>query len=472
MSSSQVVEVVKARRLHRNNRTSNMNTVMIMTVLSLSLLALQMSSMSSLSSLSFFVEARRPPSRGSVSANRNRNSATSSTGGRVNKSSSGKRSNNRKRAPLANNNDEDDDDQDSSMSFGFLDEYDDNDKDGNNIMENDHGYDDFEEEEEEEEENGYDDYDMEDEEEETFSSRKSSARTTTTNANARKSRGAGGAPVGGRPQGTSRRSRPNSSSTPRSRSGGRSSSSRQGGRPRRPNGNVVPYNRQSGRSTRYQPPPPSAFVRGLTALRESIPDPSSLKDTAINSLSAAKETTSKLTSNIYREVKGLTSSELEQVMLKATAPNDIPVKGKHVERLVGVTYQISGRYDIYDAVLRKLWSKMVEKDWRTTVKALYILHRFSADGAPDHQAALKARLRELRRTRDPKRGKEKYFNSKQMLSGDASVSIIRCIHIYIYIYRYIYETNIYLTHTFPLCFFTNQLMNNNYSCIIACNCSL
>ena len=94
-----------------------------------------------------------------------------------------------------------------------------------------------------------------------------------------------------------------------------------------------------------------------------------------------------------------------------------------MERLVGVTYQISGRYDIYDAVLRKLWSKMVEKDWRTTTKALYILHRFSADGAPDHQAALKARLRELRRTRDPKRGKEKYFNSKQLLAGDSNVSV-------------------------------------------------
>lgn len=106
-------------------------------------------------------------------------------------------------------------------------------------------------------------------------------------------------------------------------------------------------------------------------------------------------------------------------MLKATQPNDTPVKGKHVERLVGVTYQISGRYDIYDSVLRKLWSKMVEKDWRTTVKALYILHRFSADGAPDHQAALKARLRELRRTRDPKR-KEKFFNSKQLLAGDST----------------------------------------------------
>ena len=175
-------------------------------------------------------------------------------------------------------------------------------------------------------------------------------------------------------------------------------------------GRVIPYVNQ----------PPGAFTRGLTALREAIPDPGAVRDAALSSISAARETSSKLTANLYREVKGLTSSELEQVMLKATRPDDSPVKGKHVERLVGVTYQISGRYDIYDAVLRKLWGKMAERDWRTTIKALYILHRFSADGAPEHQPALKARLRELRRTRDPKR-KDKYFNSKQLLAGDSTV---------------------------------------------------
>jgi len=183
--------------------------------------------------------------------------------------------------------------------------------------------------------------------------------------------------------------------------GGRSSAGRRA---------VVPYtNQQVG-----------AFTRGLTALREALPDPGAVRDAALSSITAARETSSKLTANIYRDIKGLTSSELEQVMLKATRPDDSPVKGKHVERLVGVTYQISGRYDIYDAVLRKLWGKMAERDWRTTMKALYILHRFAADGAPEHQPALKARLRELRRTRDPKR-KDKYFNSKQMLAGDSTV---------------------------------------------------
>jgi len=174
-------------------------------------------------------------------------------------------------------------------------------------------------------------------------------------------------------------------------------------------GHVVPYTKH-----RKQAPQPGTLSKGITFLRDSLPSPTNLKDTTLSAISSAKETTSKFSKDIYREVKGLTSSELEQVMLKATKPDDSPIKSKHVERLVGVTYQISGRYDIYDAVLRKLWNKMAEPDWRSKLKALYILHRFSADGSPDHQAALKARLRELRRTKDPKR-KGNYFNSKILL---------------------------------------------------------
>ncbi|GMH52017.1 hypothetical protein TrRE_jg5557 [Triparma retinervis] len=112
------------------------------------------------------------------------------------------------------------------------------------------------------------------------------------------------------------------------------------------------------------------------------------------------------------------SSGSQVVLLKATRPDDTGVKPKHVERLVGVTYQISGQYDLYDPILRKLWAKMAELDYRTNLKALYVLHRFSSDGSPDHAPALKARLRELRRTRDQKR-KEKYFNSRMLLATSA-----------------------------------------------------
>jgi hypothetical protein len=138
-------------------------------------------------------------------------------------------------------------------------------------------------------------------------------------------------------------------------------------------------------------PQPSAFTRALVGIKSSIPDPSAVKDVALKSMSVARETTSGLSTNLYREIKGLASSELEQVMLKATRPDDTPVKGKHAERLVQVTYQVSAKYDIYDGVLRKLWNRMTEKDWRTTIKALYILHKFSADGSPEHAGSLKVR---------------------------------------------------------------------------------
>ena len=184
-----------------------------------------------------------------------------------------------------------------------------------------------------------------------------------------------------------------------------------------------------GGPRRRGPPQPSAFTRGLSAIRDSMPDPNTVKDTMLSATKAAQEKTSALSSNLYREVKGLTSSELEQVMLKATRPDETPVKTKHVERLVGVTYQISGKYDIYDAVLRKLWNKMAERDIRTKLKSVYVLHRFSVDGGPEHQEALKQRLRALRKTKDPKRSgggsrgaSTRYFDSKVLIGPDNDVS--------------------------------------------------
>jgi len=191
---------------------------------------------------------------------------------------------------------------------------------------------------------------------------------------------------------------------------------------------MVPY----ARNHRALAQQPSAFTRGFSAIRESIPDAATIKESAMHSIASAKETTTKLSANIYREVKGHVSSELEQVILKATRPDDSPAKGKHVERLVGITYGVPGRHDIYEATLKKLWNRMAENDWRTTLKALYILHRYSAHGAPGHQAALKARLREFRRTRDPKR-KGKYFATKVLLAGNSPPN---CDHYRAFLLRY------------------------------------
>lgn len=261
---------------------------------------------------------------------------------------------------------------------------------------------------EEEEDYDEDETDVESEEEEDYRPKRKSSGSRSRRSSPKKSNSRRSSRYDDDEEDDYRPSRPSSNRRrqPGRGRGGPARGRRPGGRGNR----VVPYTNQRQ---------PSTFTRGLNALRSSMPDPGSVKEAAMKSLSVARETTSGLSANLYREVKGLTSSELEQVMLKATRPDDTPVKGKHAERLVGVTYQISGRYDIYDAVLRKLWAKMAEKDWRTTIKALYILHRFAADGSPEHAPALKARVRELRRTRDPKR-KGKFFSSKLLQAGDNS----------------------------------------------------
>ena len=82
---------------------------------------------------------------------------------------------------------------------------------------------------------------------------------------------------------------------------------------------------------------------------------------------------------------------------------------------------------------------MAETDYRTTVKALYVLHRFACDGAPIHQKTLQARLRELRRTRDQKR-KLRYFDKRLILKfatkGQSEADRVELQPVYDFIARY------------------------------------
>lgn len=246
-------------------------------------------------------------------------------------------------------------------------------------------------------------------------------------------RGSSGKKSGSRSSGRSRGSPPASVMEQQRR---QSNAKKQGGNGRNYNRNGGPPRSSRGRSGRYSSPQrqrdrygrgrrsgavvpyantaASAFTRSIQSLKEHIPDPNTVKSSTM----AAFSTVSEATNKYVREVKGMLSSELEQVLLKATRPDDSPVKAKHVERLIGVTYQISGQYDLYDPILRKLWSKMLEGDWRSTSKALYVLHRFSSDGADDHRIQLKARLRELRRTKDPKmKDGSRYFNTRLLVTA-------------------------------------------------------
>ncbi|CAM9208263.1 unnamed protein product, partial [Ectocarpus sp. 6 AP-2014] len=154
---------------------------------------------------------------------------------------------------------------------------------------------------------------------------------------------------------------------------------------------------RAGRRARRGGEPPKASKMG----RESAMSMSSMRDR----LNRARQRAS----SAYREAKSLMSSEMEGVVLKATRPDDLPVKPKHLEALMRPTVEMPKEFNVYLPVVRKLWSKMADKEWRVSAKALYILHRFAADGSIEHASNLKESVAVLRTHHDSRR-KVNYFD--------------------------------------------------------------
>ncbi|CAM9308243.1 unnamed protein product, partial [Ectocarpus fasciculatus] len=154
---------------------------------------------------------------------------------------------------------------------------------------------------------------------------------------------------------------------------------------------------RAGRRTGRGGEPPKASKMG----RASAMSMSSMRDR----LNRARQRASVA----YREAKSLMSSEMEGVVLKATRPDDLPVKPKHLEALMRPTVEMPKEFNVYLPVVRKLWSKMADKEWRVSAKALYILHRFAADGSTEHASNLKESVAVLRTHHDSRR-KVNYFD--------------------------------------------------------------
>ena len=60
-------------------------------------------------------------------------------------------------------------------------------------------------------------------------------------------------------------------------------------------------------------------------------------------------------SRVYREAKSLMSSEMEGVVLKATRPDDLPVKPKHLEALMRPTAEMPKEFNVYLPVVSFLY---------------------------------------------------------------------------------------------------------------------
>lgn len=187
------------------------------------------------------------------------------------------------------------------------------------------------------------------------------------------------------------------------------------------------YGRKAGRVTPYykprrKPTGPSMFQRAQKMAKE----------TAARTMEASKVAASKAKvlaaeaavkgHEASRLAKAYYSSEYEKFLLTATWPSDARVSPQLARRLVESVARFPARPhalpddDPYRVTLRKLWKKMVEKDWRTTTKALYLLHALSRSTPTKNARALSRTLKSMVGDADPKSGR-KYFSRRELVAG-------------------------------------------------------
>lgn len=83
---------------------------------------------------------------------------------------------------------------------------------------------------------------------------------------------------------------------------------------------------------------------------------------------------------LSRDTTAYFSSDFEVLLLDMTAPTDAMTREEDMDRFLSTTKgfvrndDTKSQSNTYRVTLRKLWAKIVERDSRTTLKALYILH--------------------------------------------------------------------------------------------------
>eukprot|EP00752_Nemacystus_decipiens_P002598 g2431.t1 len=103
--------------------------------------------------------------------------------------------------------------------------------------------------------------------------------------------------------------------------------------------------------------------------------------------------------HVRREVKAVFSSELERCLLKATRPENIAVDEACMQALLAQASRLSAveaccDCDPHEVVCSKVLKKMMEQDWRTVAKALYVLHRLQRDSPPKEANRFSAFIRD------------------------------------------------------------------------------
>ncbi|CAM9715790.1 unnamed protein product [Ascophyllum nodosum] len=180
----------------------------------------------------------------------------------------------------------------------------------------------------------------------------------------------------------------------------------------------VPPRRGSSRGsvTRYQRGRKPATRRGFSVRMPAVSGvaiASALRrqiGAARGAVAQAGSLAASTSKRLKREVKVVVSGSWESALLKVTWPDDLPPDDALVDTLVEAVKAFKLDRDVtknsaeHRVLLRKLWTKMSEADWRTVAKAVYMFHTILQEISPEQHAVLKVFLGKMSREPDNRTG--------------------------------------------------------------------
>lgn len=120
----------------------------------------------------------------------------------------------------------------------------------------------------------------------------------------------------------------------------------------------------------------------------------------------------------FYELRALTSSEFEKSCMKATRPDNLNAKEKHIEKIIQIIdkFQANKNRCSYTNALHIVWCRMGDGDARTKLKAVYLLHRLWRTLHYDHIVQFRENMKSMKQE-FCSQTKSSYFYDRKILDS-------------------------------------------------------
>lgn len=144
-----------------------------------------------------------------------------------------------------------------------------------------------------------------------------------------------------------------------------------------------------------------------------------------NRLLSSVKTASKAASSLNRDIKAYFSSDFEVLLLRMTNPTEEKTNKVDIARFIATTNSFIHNDDLvsdsntFRIALRKIWSKIAEKDANTVLKALHTLHVLLTDSKAKNAGIYLKLINKMSKQVDTRTG-TKYFDAKVLRHSQSS----------------------------------------------------